>query len=396
MTVQELQAARSRVATDGSATWLPPIETYVFWTNIQSIHQASFIRALASIPGVKVLYAYEEDIPPERVASGWYAPDFGRAKVVDVRRSENFEFLCRLTDQSACHCFGAYFSLAIANKALKRLSDASCRRVWITEAFDLQGWRGLLRKARLSWLMGVSGQHRFSQIFAMGKLGVDCFTQAGMPVGRVKEFAYLSQLPPQPEVAPSSPTNEIYTFVFIGQLISRKGVDVLIRALSEIDDQVWRLVIIGDGPERQRLNDLASQLGLGARVEFMGSLSNEGALAFLQHADCLVLPSRFDGWGAVVNEALLAGCRVVVSDRCGAATIVSSIGSGTVAPAGDLASLERALRNTLSTRIVDPGQRKILALKAARALDPAAVANYFCCSIAVDSTLLSPPWHEPK
>lgn len=394
MTAQERQSAGSSMTANVPAT--PPVETYVFWTNIQSIHLASFIRSLASTPDVKVFYAYEEDLPPERIALGWYVPDFGLAKVVDVRRTEDVEFLCRLTDARICHCFGAYFNLALANKALKRLSDAPCRRVWISESFDLHGWRGLLRKARLSWLMRTSVRYRFSQIFAMGQLGVDCFTQAGMPTGCVKEFAYLSQLQPQPEVAPSSLKNGIYTFVFIGQLIARKGADILIRALAAIDDHVWRLVIIGDGPERQRLNELASQLGLGRRIEFMGPSSNESALAFLQHADCLVLPSRFDGWGAVVNEALLAGCHVVVSDRCGAATLVSSIGGGTIVPAEDLRSLERALMDALSHRIVDPGQRNVMALKAARALDPAALANYFRWSIKAGTTLLSPPWRETK
>lgn len=396
MTVKKLQAARSYVAIDGSAARSPLIETYVFWTNIQSIHQASFIGALASSPGVEVYYAYEEDIPPERIALGWYAPDFGQAKVVDVRRSENFEFLCRLTGPNVCHCFGAYFTLAIGNKALERLSASHCRRVWITEAFDLRGWRGLLRKARLKWLMGASRNPRFSVVFAMGQLGVDCFTQAGMPAGRVKEFVYLSQPPPQLRVAPSPRTNEIYTFVFIGQLVPRKGADILIHALAEIDDQVWRLVIIGNGPERQRLNDLASKLGLGARIEFMRPIPNENALAFLQHADCLVLPSRFDGWGTVVNEGLLAGCHVIVSDRCGAATIVSSIGGGAVVPAGDPAPLEKALRKALSTRIIDLLQRRSMAVKALRALDPADVANYFRCSISADSASLSPPWRKPR
>jgi glycosyltransferase involved in cell wall biosynthesis len=373
----------------------------VFWTNIQSMHQAAFIRALAVASDIEVIYAYEEDVPEERLASGWYIPDFGRAQVVDARRPGALQSLCRLTAPSACHCFGTFFHLEHANAALGRLRGVPCRRIWVSEAFDLQGWRGLIRMARLSSLIGLKASRAFHGVLAMGRLGVDCFVRGGMPPERVREFAYLTDVAPMSVVdLPAEPRQATPTGVlellFVGQLIARKGGDLLISALADLTDLAWRLTIIGDGPERRRLESLARQLGLASRVEFAGAQSNAAALAWMRRSDCLVLPSRFDGWGAVVNEALLAGTNVIVSDRCGSAALVDAMGGGSVVPASQCGALHQALRATLTAGPPDRARRATTAQNAARALDPAALAGYFLRSIEFDSGGPRPPWREHR
>lgn len=113
--------------------------------------------------------------------------------------------------------------------------------------------------------------------------------------------------------------NEIH-ILYCGSLIHRKGVDLLINALgnSNIRRLNWRLTLVGDGDMRSQLEAAANGLGIGDRVTFTGALSSTQCQEVLRTGHMLVLPSRYDGWGAVVNEAMEWGMAVVVSDAVGA------------------------------------------------------------------------------
>ena len=95
----------------------------------------------------------------------------------------------------------------------------------------------------------------------------------------------------------------------------------------------------------------------------------------MRDADCLVLPSDYDGWGAVVSEALMAGTPVVCSDACGAATAVSASGLGGVFPAGDRMALAKRLAQVLGAGRQPAIAREALA-RWARALAADAGAAY--------------------
>ena len=81
----------------------------------------------------------------------------------------------------------------------------------------------------------------------------------------------------------------------------------------------------------------------------------------MARADCVVLPSRGDGWGAVVSEALMTGTPAICSDRCGAAGAVRASGHGGVFPSGDAAALAAALAETIRRGRQRPSQRAALA-----------------------------------
>ncbi len=111
-----------------------------------------------------------------------------------------------------------------------------------------------------------------------------------------------------------------FTFLFSGQLIERKGVDVLLRAFiaacATREDLNLRLA--GDGPQRAELEAMVPEQ-LRARVTFLGFVPWERLPETYASADALVIPSRHDGWALVVNEALAAGLPVIASEAVGAA-----------------------------------------------------------------------------
>lgn len=127
-----------------------------------------------------------------------------------------------------------------------------------------------------------------------------------------------------PEPSPDGPP----VVLFVGRLVERKGVDRLIEALWRIEDRPWRLEVVGFGPEREPLEDLATRLDLADRIAFLGRLSDEELVAAYRRATCFVLPATLDeradteGLGVVLLEAMSFATAVVATRRGGIVDIV--------------------------------------------------------------------------
>jgi glycosyltransferase involved in cell wall biosynthesis len=110
-------------------------------------------------------------------------------------------------------------------------------------------------------------------------------------------------------------------FLSCGRLIPLKNFDALLRGYVRYrseSPEPWRLIIAGDGPERERLTNLASELG-GDGIEFVGHQSYEDLRKYYHGAGAFVLPTINERWGLVVNEAMASGLPVIVSERAGCA-----------------------------------------------------------------------------
>jgi glycosyltransferase involved in cell wall biosynthesis len=108
--------------------------------------------------------------------------------------------------------------------------------------------------------------------------------------------------------------------VTVGRLVPWKQVDHLIEALAEIDDA--GLVVIGDGPDRSRLEDLVRAIKLTDRIYFAGQRSKEETLGLMTACDLFVLNSTYEGFPHVVLEAMCAGLPVVATEVGGTPELV--------------------------------------------------------------------------
>jgi rhamnosyl/mannosyltransferase len=136
--------------------------------------------------------------------------------------------------------------------------------------------------------------------------------------------------------------------LFVGRFVDYKGVDILLRAMRGIDAD---LMLVGDGPRRQALQDLASELGVADRVHFLGEVGEESLLAWYHACDALVLPSvtRQEAFGMVQLEAMLCGHPVVSTDLgTGVAWVNQHERTGLVVPPGDADALHHAIQRLLS------------------------------------------------
>jgi glycosyltransferase involved in cell wall biosynthesis len=110
-------------------------------------------------------------------------------------------------------------------------------------------------------------------------------------------------------------------FLFVGRLVPAKNVRGLLAAYARyrrFAHGPWDLVIVGDGHEASALRALAAEV-CPEGVVFAGLQQVDEIVNFYAHASCFVLPSIFEPWGLVVNEAMACGTPVLVSDRCGCA-----------------------------------------------------------------------------
>ena len=141
-----------------------------------------------------------------------------------------------------------------------------------------------------------------------------------------------------------------------GRLHRQKGFDLLIEAFADLDDAKTRLVILGKGPEREALEALARSKGVADRVLMPGFESHPEK--WLAQATLFVLPSRWEGFGHVLVEALAAGVPVVSAwAPHGPADILDDGETGIMVPTGNAAALGAAIDRLL----IDKGLRGRLA-----------------------------------
>jgi glycosyltransferase involved in cell wall biosynthesis len=108
--------------------------------------------------------------------------------------------------------------------------------------------------------------------------------------------------------------------ICVSRLVEKKNIPVLLESwkLIEQNNDVYKLIIVGDGPMLNKLIEMAKSLGL-KRVQFVGAVDNEQMPKYLHDADAFILPSLDESWGLVVNEAMSAGLPVLLTNKINAA-----------------------------------------------------------------------------
>ena len=141
--------------------------------------------------------------------------------------------------------------------------------------------------------------------------------------------------------------NSSRVIIFSGRLVTIKCVDLLIKAFLQVNEkfQDIELLIVGYGPEEQRLKKMAEE---NSCIHFLGHRGIDEIPGIYGISDILVLPSISEPWGLVVNEAMACGCAIIASDRCGCSRDLIR-DNGIVVEGGKLDPLVEALEQLLSS-----------------------------------------------
>ncbi len=214
----------------------------------------------------------------------------------------------------------------------------------------LLGWRGLL----VEWMeyIGVRAMAALPATRAAALRASVCLvqndeTRASLP-RRARARAIVMNHAVFTEPAPTSVaagSRRRSHALFVGALEARKGAALAIQAIAYTPAEI-RLRVIGDGPERGRLERLAVQLGVGDRVEFLGRLPRAAIAVHLAEAAAVVSTGLREEGGLALAEALLAGAPVAVVANGGARTVAAAATDPArvaLVPAGDVEGVARGL-----------------------------------------------------
>lgn len=223
------------------------------------------------------------------------------------------------------------------------------------------GWGKKTLKIRLAQSIKRFVAKKCDVLIVPGTKHRDYFLKLGVPINKIL-------------LAPNATETSLWTTVqrkdireelklsdrgialYVGRLIKRKGVDILIRAFSHTPPENT-LIIVGKGEQRKELEDLVTDLGINDRVIFTGYVPDCILQSYYESADVCIVPSRgegmFDPWVFVVNEAMHCGVPVIATNAVGAAYDMIKDGiTGFIVQEGDVSSLARALNEVLGDRFL--------------------------------------------
>ncbi len=184
-----------------------------------------------------------------------------------------------------------------------------------------------------------------ARLLALGTRRVELFSAMGL---RRTQFEYLSNMPPA--------RYEVLRFISVGRLLHWKGFHLGLKAFAAAALPRSEYWIVGDGPERARLTDLARRLGVDGCVRFWGSVSRSDALEKMAACHVLVHPSLHDSGGWVCLEAMAAGRPVICLDVGGPAEQVTDT-TGFKIGVADPEQAVRDLADAMTTLGCDPDLR---------------------------------------
>ena len=221
------------------------------------------------------------------------------------------------------------------------------------------GARRWAKQRLLNWVFA-----RTALVMPVGSLGEQYFEAYGMDGSRMvrmplePDYANFTNVDPG-EVDAFRSSHELHRcrrwLIFSGRLARVKRPDLLIDAMNRVAGEMpdWGVMIAGKGPMREEL-EMRVDPSWRDRVRWLGFLDVPQMRLAYKAADLLVLPSEFEPWALVVNEALAAGLAVVCSDVVGAgADLVREGVNGRVFRSGNLESLIDALRDVMDPQRLD-------------------------------------------
>lgn len=325
----------------------------VCWQSTLTEHQAYTFIALQSFAGEPIEFVVSELEIEVRKSQGWTAFDFGELSVHDLGGrgwwSRGVALINRYPD--AIHLFNGMWSNGRFFLLLLYAQTKSARIGLITEPYadkfvsyfderpncvdKIKQWVRPLAYRILGGLLS----RRIGMVFAISKKAVSQFKTLGFSYDQVFPYGYFvppALVPPSDDI--DSPRTKTLKLVFVGSLIARKGLSSLLQAIQSCRDQGCDVALDIFGP-----GDPSAYHGDISGIEFRGAIPFGKVQSMVHQYDALILPSLHDGWGVVVNEALLQGVPVLVSSECGSKALVMSSGAGEVFIANDWVGIAKLI-----------------------------------------------------
>lgn len=349
------------------------------WLSTHPIqYQAPLLRAIAASSGIDLTVLYFSDFSTR----AYVDREFGRAVKWDVPLLDGYrhEFLASTGEQVTGTTFFRPRIAGLAEKLTPKRFDAVLIQGWNHYGYVEAAWRArraglkvLLRceatdhvaasrglKRRLRELLIAQVLAHTDHVLAIGTHNRDFFLKRSFPPERIGLAPYCVDNDYFRECARVADLEKLRTelgiqdgrpvILYASKLTARKNADLLLQAYAALPEPCPYLLFVGDGELRGDLERMAADRHL-VDVRFLGFRNQSELPGYYALADIFVLPSVNETWGLVVNEAMNAGCAVIVTDQVGAAVDLVRYGeNGFVVTPHDETALSAALTNCLANR----------------------------------------------
>lgn len=381
---------------------------FVSWQPVLTDHQAYTFECLAHLSGspmVAYVAAYEDSTRKEQ---GW-----GDITVSTIERRMlprgssfiGFSIKQLQSHKDSIHIFSGPFQsyrfvLIMAIAALMGVKYCAISEPYSPKHFgyfhNSSSFIGRLKalfRPILYKFYGLIFNKSIICIFVISKLAYTQFLKSAAPKDKLFLFGYfvprIALEASEKEADDSTPALRL---VFVGSLIARKGVDILIGAIEKINMNGTFVALDIYGP-----GDIVMIRSSCSAITYKGLIPFGAAQKVISKYDFLVLPSRYDGWGVVVNEAICAGVPVMCSTSVGAGSLAKSLGAGYLFDSENIESLIELIMNVANDpKLVDDARSR--AMEAQNLLQPETAAKYLynvilCCESGCSKDVVA-PWYK--
>ncbi len=369
------------------------------WMNIPSFHQNDLFNELnKQFEKFTVVYARTCDV--DRKSQGWQEGDVQNYESKMIGKDFKIWQLAQYVFQNRydTHIVNGIWSEPSFFMAIVFLNFFGANFFIYSEGINPLKNRTILKKISLTLLVRPLSKLLISRakgVLAVSEFAVEYFKSLGVKSERIYRFGYFRNIQKvftKPQLYPR------IKLIFVGQLIERKGVQILLKALKRIKEKRddFHLTIIGKGELEPTLRNYIECNQLQRLVNFQGIILSENVTNYISKADLLILPSLFDGWGMVINEALLCDVPVLVSDQCGAKELITDNHNGLIFKGNDEQSLSEKLLNYLDLPLENKIQLKQNASRSGKLIETHQVAIYLrqcvCHALNPSPPKITAPW----
>lgn len=378
----------------------------VFWLNSLSPHQIPYIVHLKNDNRIdSVIIVVNEIINNNRKNMGWditSIPGIEKCEIIVNPNNDKINTILSYRTSDSYHLFSGIRGFKFIYNAFKTSLNYNIKRGIITERPNTYAFGNANGKPlwlhKLRWLIQDYKYIKYvNYVFAIGEQATIFFKSISNK-WKVFPFMYCTHQDSRINNIISPFDNTTLNLVYVGGLSWWKSVDSLLYSINKLNkskatDCKIQLTIIGDGPERNKLEKIVNINNI-KEVKFLGSQKQSNIQNLISDKDILILPSVYDGWGAVVNEALQVGLYIICSDKCGSKDLLKDKRCGTIFQAGNVNQLSVTLQNCINNIKFIRENKKYRYMWAKKNISGEAIAKYFIDCLDKNNELIEQPWRK--
>lgn len=291
-----------------------------FWQLILSPHMINLAKNLSNL-GVEVNYVIQQEMTEERKNLGWTADSLDNIHLYFYKN--NLSEILSNSDINAVHIIQGLRGNGYIHEVANYFKTNNINFWVVLETVNTSGFKGYLKKIIYKNIY-YKFKKNINGFLSIGYTSPQWLQSIGVDKNNIFPFTYFLDS----SVVESNGFDN-FIFIFVGNLNENKRPKLIFENLFKLSKKYnFEFWIVGNGILLNELKEISQ--GSNFSTKFLGVQDIRSVRQYMANADCLILPSQYDGWGAVASEAIIEGTPVICSNTCGVAEVVSLSNEGGV------------------------------------------------------------------